>query len=237
MKVRVLFIFALVSLTTQAEPFPPPETVLQNYYAASQLQQNALNGASMEVQIDASLPRLKKQGRLQAWRHISRLGRITYDALRFEGDNTVKNNVIARYLTAEAQSQSDEMPSLTVTPDNYKFKYKRLVTAADGREAYVFEVNPRKKRVGLFKGEIWIDSLTYLRVQESGRLVKNPSIFLKRVEFVRKYEIREGIAVPLEVQSVVETRLVGRAEMNIQFSKYSPLEAATRASLDDTEDQ
>ena len=190
----------------------------------------------MEVRIEASLPRLKKQGRLQALRHISRLGRITYDALRFEGDNTVKNNVIARYLTAEAQSQSEKMPSLAVTPENYKFKYKKLSPGAEGREAYVFQVTPRKKRVGLFKGEIWIDALTYLRVQESGRLVKNPSIFLKKVEFVRKYEIRDGIAVPREIQSVVDTRLVGRAELNIQFSNYSPLEAK-RARLDETEDQ
>ena len=45
-------------------------------------------------------------------------------------------------------------------------------------------MTPRKKRAGLFKGEIWIDAATYLRVQESGYLVKNPSIFLKKVAFV-----------------------------------------------------
>lgn len=237
MTARVLFIFAILCLGLRAEPVPPPETVLQHYYAASRIQQDALNGASMEVQIEASLPRLKKQGRLQALRHISRLGRITYDALRFEGDNTVKNNVIARYLTAEAQSQSEKMPSLAVTPENYKFKYKKISSSADGRQAYVFQVTPRKKRVGLFKGEIWVDSQTYLRVQESGRLVKNPSIFLKKVEFVRKYEIRDGIAVPREILSVVDTRLVGRAELSIHFSNYSPLESFRRASLDESEDQ
>ena len=66
---------------------------------------------------------------------------------------------------------------------------------------------------------------TYLRVQESGRLVKNPSIFLKKVEFVRKYEIRDGISVPRQIQSVVDTRLVGQAELTIDFSNYSLLEA------------
>ncbi len=233
---RVLFIFASVGLTTWGESLPRPEIVLQNYYAASLAQQHALDGASMEVEIQASLPKLKKQGKFQAWRHISRLGRITYDAIRFDGDNTVKTNVIGRYLSAEAQTQDDQKSSLEVTPANYKFKYKHMAMTPDSREAYVFEVNPRKKRVGLFKGEIWIDARTYLRVQESGRFVKNPSIFLKKVEFTRKYEIREGIAVPLEIQSVVETRLVGRAEMNIQFSKYSPLQASN-AVPDETEDQ
>ncbi|MGB8729637.1 MAG: hypothetical protein WCC99_00215, partial [Candidatus Sulfotelmatobacter sp.] len=65
-----------------------PDAVVQNYWAASAGQERALHGASMEVDIQASLPKLKKQGRLQALRRISRLGRVTYEALRFEGDSS-----------------------------------------------------------------------------------------------------------------------------------------------------
>jgi hypothetical protein len=128
--------------------------------------------------------------------------------------------VIARYLAAEVEAQKDQAPSLAVTPANYKFKYKGQSELL-GRTAFVFEVSPKKKRVGLFKGEVWIDTATYLRVQETGYLVKNPSIFLKKVAFVRRYEIRGGISVPLQVQSVVDTRLVGKAELTIDFSNYS----------------
>ena len=78
----------------------------------------------------------------------------------------------------------------------------------------------REKRQGLFNGELWIDAATYLRVQESGSLVKNPSIFLKKIEFVRKYEIRDGISVPRQVQSVVDTRLVGKAELTIALQQF-----------------
>ena len=72
-----------------------------------------------------------------------------------------------------------------------------LDSIRDGREVYIFHLSPRKKLVGLFKGEIWIDSATYMPVRESGRLVKTPSIFLKNVDFVRFYDIRDGVAVPL----------------------------------------
>jgi hypothetical protein len=109
---------------------------------------------------------------------------------------------------------------MAVTPENYKFKYKGKA-AWNGRDVRVFQVTPRKKRQGLFKGEVWIDAATYLRVRESGRLVKNPSIFLKRVEFVRNYDIQDGIAVPRRVESVVETRLVGKAELTIDFTNFS----------------
>jgi hypothetical protein len=89
----------------------------------------------------------------------------------------------------------------------------------------------------LFKGEIWIDAITYLRVQESGRFVKNPSIFLKKVEFVRQYEIRDGIPVPRRIQSVVQTRLVGPAELTIDFSNFSLAESPKPSTLAEGEDQ
>ena len=198
----------------------PVETIVQNYCAAQRGQDQTLKGASMEVDIQASLPSLQKQGRLHALRHISRLGRITYEKLFFEGDGTVKNQVIARYLAAEAEAQKQEAPSLAVTPENYKFKYKRRAVL-DGRDVYVLQVSPRRKRTGLFKGELWIDAATDLRVQESGYMVKSPSIFLKKIAFVKKYEIRDGISVPLQVQSVVQTRLVGKAELTIDYTNFS----------------
>ena len=198
----------------------PADAIVENYCAATRDQEQSVQNATMDVEIDASLPKLKKHGRLRALRRISALGRITYEHLFFEGDGTIKNQVISRYLSAEVEAQKEQAPSLAVTPANYKFKYRGR-TEREGREAYVFQVTPKNKRVGLFKGELWIDAGTYLRVEEAGYLVKNPSIFLKKVAFVRTYEIRDGISVPRQVQSVVDTRLVGKAELTIDFSNYS----------------
>jgi hypothetical protein len=143
----------------------------------------------------------------------------------------VKRNVIAKYLQAEEQGQQD--PSIAVTPDNYKFKYKGK-TLLEGRDTHLFEVTPKKKRQGLYKGEMWIDAATYLRVQESGRLVKNPSIVLRKVQFVRKYEIRDGVAVPRQLQTVAEAWLVGKAELTVDYTNVS---FDRRASSTDGDDQ
>ena len=157
-----------------AEPAPmAPEAILDHYCAAEEGQQQLLRGISMEVEIAASLPSLKKAGKLHALRRISKLGRITYQILGFEGDNTIKREVIARYLTAEAEAQKEQPASLAVTPANYKFKYRGR-SQLEGRNAHVFQVTPRQKRQGMYKGELWIDAETYLRVRESGYLVKNP---------------------------------------------------------------
>ena len=201
-------------------PGAADEAIVQNYLTAARSQDAAHKAASMDVEIEASLPSLKKHGRFYALRRISPLGLITYERNRFEGDNTVRNQVIVRYLNAEAEAQREPSSALAVTPDNYKFKYKGL-GELDGRQVYTFDVTPKKKLAGLYKGQLWIDVATYLRVQESGYLVKNPSIFLKKVAFTRKYEIRDGLSVPRQVESVVDTRIAGKAEITIAFSNFS----------------
>jgi hypothetical protein len=212
---------AVISCGLAAEqPAEPPDTVVEQYAAATRQQARSLAGASMDVDIDASLPKLKKHGRLHALRRISPIGLIKYEMARFEGDNVVNKEVITRYLTAEVEAQKNLSPADAVTPDNYRFK-PRGVVLLDGRDVYKYEVTPKQKREHLFKGEIWIDAKTYLKVQESGYLVKNPSIWLKRVAFVRKYEIRDGVSVPRETQSVADTRLVGKAEMTIEFTNVA----------------
>ncbi len=221
MKVIVLLTLLFASICFAADSSATvPDTIVENYCAASRNQDQALRSASMDADFSGSIPKLKEQGKLHALRHISALGRITYDVLRFEGDNTVKKELITRYLSAEQEVQKEQSPSLAVTPANYKFKYKGR-NDLTGKPVHVFQVTPRQKRPGLFKGELWIDAGTYLRVRESGYLVKNPSIFLKKVAFVRTYEIRDGISVPREVQSVVDTWLVGKAELTIEYSNFS----------------
>jgi hypothetical protein len=132
----------------------------------------------------------------------------------------VKRDLIARYMAAEMNVQEDRRVAMAVTPDNYRFHFKGRAEL-DGRDVYWFQVTPKHKAVGLFKGDLWIDAGTYLKVRESGYLVKSPSLFVKRVAFTRQYEIRDGHAVPLRMESVVDTRLVGRAELTIDYSNYA----------------
>ena len=209
----------MIGLVSAAEDVDP-DAIVQNYCTAMRDQAASAKPASMDVQIEASLPALKKHGRLHALRHISALGHITYKVLGFEGDKTVKNEVIARFLQAEIEAQSKQSVDFAVTPANYKFQYKGR-NVLDGRPVHVFQVTPKKKRENLFKGEIWIDAATFLRVQETGYMVKSPSIWVKKFAFTRRYQVRDGISVPLLVQGRVDTRLVGSAELTMQLSNFT----------------
>jgi hypothetical protein len=214
------------------QPDSQSDAIISKYLQATQTREDVLRGASMQVDINANVPKLKEHGRLRALRNISKVGQITYHVLGFQGDNTVKNQVIARYLQAEQQGQGDQ--TLAITPTNYKFKYKGEKSTQQGAQVYIFQLSPRKKRVGLFKGEIWLDASTCLPVFEKGRLVKNPSIFFKKVDFERAFAIQNGLPVPAYMNSTIDTRLIGKVELNISYSNFEQ-NAETDAAEDTSE--
>jgi hypothetical protein len=190
------------------------DAIITQYLRATQNHTAQLADGSVEIDISASVPRWKKQGRLRVLRQISRVGQITYHVLGFQGDNTIKNQVIARYLQAEQQGQGKQ--DLAITPANYKFKF-RGERGVLGKDVYVFQLSPRHKKVGLFKGELWLDASNYFPVYEKGRLVKNPSIFFKKVEFERAFAIQNGVPVPAHLVSTIQTRLVGKVELDVNY--------------------
>jgi hypothetical protein len=170
------------------------------------------------IEIDASLPKMKTHGRLRAIRRLL-LGKSEYQVLEIEGDKTVRQQVILRYLSAQIQAEAIPAPSVAVTPANYSFSYKGPVEMA-GALAYSFTIKPRKKREGLIKGELWLDGETGAVVRQSGYLVKNPSIFVKRVNVTRETDMHGGFAEEKITHLSVDTRLIGRAELTIHERQY-----------------
>ena len=100
MTARVLIVLFLCSPWVGAESSgPPPDPIVAQYCVATRSQDQLMQGSSMNVEIAASLPKLKKHGKLLGLRRVSALGRVTYEKLRFEGDGTVKKQIINRYLS------------------------------------------------------------------------------------------------------------------------------------------
>jgi hypothetical protein len=200
--------------------------IVQKYTSARNIQEIRLKAASMDIDIQGDIPKLKKQGRFHALRRISPMGLISYDRRHFEGDGTVKNQLIIRYLSAEAERRKEQTSSMAVTPDNYRFKYKGR-RVLDGREAHLFQISPIKKREGMFQGELWLDVDTCLPLRESGSLVKRISVFVRKTAFVRTFEIHDGLSFPLQEQWQFQAVGVGKAELIVAFSNISLGESAS----------
>src|SRR5579883_2590197 len=212
-----------------AEADNSTDPLIAKYIEASKTQQAYLRDSTMDVKIDAEIPKWHKSGTLNALRIVSKLGKITYDHLLFSGDKEVQKEVVARFLNLETHPP-DGSQSYAIVPENYKFKY-RGVQDQNGRRVHVLQVSPRKKRENLFKGEIWLDEKTYMPVHEEGKFVKSP-LFVKSIEFSRDYELQDGVAVPSHYTGKVDTRVVGPAQIAVQFSHFSRGEPTAAAGPD-----
>ncbi|MBA0087075.1 MAG: hypothetical protein HRJ53_18990 [Acidobacteria bacterium Pan2503] len=172
------------------------------------------------IQIEASLPRLKKTGRLRAIRRVFPIGQPDYKVLEIAGDATVKNQVIVRYISADEKATELAPSSVALTPANYKIHYAGTVWLGN-RLTYAFRVIPRKKREGLINGVLWLDGETGVVVREFGYLAKSPSVFVKRINLTRENELNNGTIAKRITHVSVETRLIGRAQLVIVERPYS----------------
>ena len=196
----------------------PPAVALDRYFATAP---HATTWTTETIEVDAALPKLAQHGQLTAIRSLLPLGRPEYHVLATEGDRTVRQQVIARYLSAEADSANLSPASVAITPANYHFQYAASIS--DGATCtYLFEITPRKKRPGLIKGQLWIDAATGLAVRLTGQLVRTPSIFLRRVNVTRDMLLRDGVVYAKKTRLEIDTRLVGRANLTITERPYSP---------------
>ncbi len=183
------------------------------------------------VEIHASLPKLEKAGQLRAIRRLAPIGDSRYQVLQLAGDRIVQQQVIVRYLNAEAHESELPAASVAITPANYKFAYKGVVDDGE-RLAYAFQITPRRKRDGLIKGELWLDQRTGVPVVQFGHLVKSPSVFIRRVSVTRENALRAGIVESRLTHITVETRLIGRAELVVEERPLRSADAVQLASWD-----
>lgn len=216
-----------LDLSTQVFiPRMSAELALDTYRRQANRQSQALAGYSASTLIRAELPTSSQRGEFRLERHYIAPRTLAFKAVRYEGDGFVKTNVIARILQSEVDHVQKDDPSLTaLAPENYKFSHK-ATTQLDGRTVHVYQIKPRKKRPGLFKGQIYLDAQTGRLVRVEGRVVRSPSIFIKKIDFVQDYAEVDGFNLPAHMHSEAKAALVGRTVVDIENRDYQPIPAA-----------
>ena len=189
---------------------PPPAAMALERFIGEQPDHSRTPVETIEV--EASLPKLNKSGRLRAIRRILSAHQLEYQVMELSGDTMVKHEVIARYLSADKRSAELCTASTAITPSNYKFRYLGSVQLHD-HQTYMFRIIPHKKKQGLINGILWLDGDTSIAVRLYGYLVKNPSIFVKRVNVTREIYLRDGIVEERITHLLLDTRLVGSARL------------------------
>src|SRR5258708_28429248 len=126
-----------------------PEQAIDRYLTKSRDGQPECPDCAFAVQIDASLPKLKKEGSMSGVKVVSRTGQAVYRGLQFSGDKLVKTAVIARFLANEAKPP-ERVGGTNLTRQNYSIVHD-LTSTDNDVPAYVFLVKPIRQRRRLSK--------------------------------------------------------------------------------------
>jgi hypothetical protein len=215
-----------VSLPLSARAVLPsmaPELALQVCRGRSVIQAEQLASYSATTLIRAQLPDTSQAGEYEVQQHYLAPRTLAFKALRFTGDAFVKTNVITRLLQSEVDHmQKDDPARNAISPANYKFSYKGT-NEFEGRLVHVYQLKPRQKRAGLFKGRIYVDAYTGSLVRAEGRPVKSPSLFIKKIDFVQDYADIGPFTFPVHIHSEANARIVGRAIVDVYQRDYQPV--------------
>jgi hypothetical protein len=213
-----------------AYPRMAPELAFEVYVNRSATQSESLAGYTALTTIDATLPDSKQHGEFELSRSYTAPHVLQFKAVRFIGDNFVKVNVIGRLLQSEVERQQrGQDGDIAVNRRNYKVAYKKTTTIS-GRVVHQFQLKPRAKRPGLFKGQIWVDAYSGSLVRAEGRMVSSPSIFIRKIEFCQDYADSGPFTFPVWLHSEARVRLLGRVIVNISNREYHPVAAGVGMS-------
>ena len=208
---------------TIKKPLPviAPEIALQTFLRRTAEQNDKLAGYSDETIVTAELPDTKQRGEYQLQRtYTAQPKTLAFSNAHFTGDGFVKTNVITRLLQSEVDHVEKANPQDTaIDSKNYKFYYKGMENI-DGQDLHVFQVKPRRKSPGLFKGRFYLDVHTASLRRMEGTLAKSPSFFVKNLEFSQEFQDVEGFTFPTTLRSNAKARVIGRTIVDIVHRAY-----------------
>ncbi len=137
-----------------------------------------------------------------------------------EGSKIVRKLVFKGLMDSESETGAGRSHrDSSIRPENYSFQ---LLGEEDvgGYHAYVVEVTPKRRDKYLFEGRIWIDTEDFGIVQIIGHPAKNPSFWIKRVSFVRRYQKIGQFWLPQKDESNVELKIFGKKIFTIDHHDY-----------------
>jgi hypothetical protein len=144
-----------------------------------------------------------------------------FEKIQEKGSGFVRHHVFERLMKSESEAAyGKEHHDSALTPANYAFT---LVGEEDlgPYHCFVVEAVPKRKDKYLFEGKVWIDAQDFAVVRIAGHPARNPSFWIHRVEFVRKYQRIDGFWLSSEDVTTVDVRIFGIRVFTIDHEEYS----------------
>jgi hypothetical protein len=137
-----------------------------------------------------------------------------YETTAEGGSDYIRDKVLRAVLDGERDLIAQgEASRFALAPSNYLFQPNGV--DADGLANVL--LSPRRKAPVLVTGTMFLQPADGDLVRLQGRLVKNPSVWVKNVDIIRTYERIGGAVVPTAFESTAQLRLLGQATLRMNY--------------------
>jgi hypothetical protein len=170
-----------------------------------------------------------QRGWLDADTEFTPAAGLRYTITAEGGSGYIRSRVLRSLLEEERELIArGGSPEVAISRANYRLNADRI--DADGRARVVMQ--PLRKERPLIIGRMLLSPDDDDLVRVEGRLAKNPSFWVTRVNVVRTYGRINGIAVPVLLESTAQLRFLGRSTLRMTYA-YSELNEVRVASEGD----
>lgn len=154
---------------------------------------------------------------LDAQTTFSRATGLRYEVTSEGGSGYIRSRVLRALLDEERRAIGNgDASGSEISRANYAFRSEGV--DRDGLAQVLMQ--PLRKERTLIDGRMFLnaDDGTLLRVE--GRLARNPSFWITRVNVVRSYRVMNGALMPVSLESTAQLRLLGAATLHMTY-QYS----------------
>jgi len=209
---------AVLIMTVLALQFSAAEEVSQT---AVEAMEKFLARPAVAHQYNASR-RLEASGSGQrAWldvqTHFTPGSGLVYDVTGEGGSGYIRSRVLRSLLDEEQRLIArGASASVAISASNYQFTPEGV----DEEGLAVVVMKPLRKDRSLINGRMFLTAGKGDLVRVVGRLAKNPSFWITRVNVVRSYRLINGVLMPVTLDTTAQLRFLGASELRMTY-RYS----------------
>jgi hypothetical protein len=210
-------------LTAGSNPSPAETTgdvVLAKVVESSRLRESRLQQYSVNTTYRVQNAKGETSAETRVLLRYSAPGTKEFKIVSEKGSGLIRSRVFKPLMDMEVETASVRSRyDSSITPNNYTFALLGEEDL-DGSRCFVVQATPKRMDKYLFIGKVWIHAVDFAVVQITGQPAKNPSMWIKRVDFVRRYQKIGEFWLPLKNESVTRVRIFGRNTLTTDYDNY-----------------
>lgn len=196
------------------------DTIFAKLVEFNRLRESRLKQYSVQSTYRVQNAKGETRAETQALLRYRAPGTKEFEIISEKGSGLIRSRVFKPLMDVEVETASERNRiDSSITPNNYTLALLGEEELA-GSPCFVVQATPKRPDKYLFTGKIWIHSVEFAIVQIEGQPAKNPSLWIKRVDFVRRYQKIGEFWLPLKNESITRVRLIGKNTLTTDYNNY-----------------